>query len=303
QPTVRVGLVPAGVTSEVWIAPQHSARRKAKAKGEEVQDVLPAQLQVIDGAANRSLDDLQNEYGDQLRIGVHPDAICTEITGSHIRVVTRGRENGVTVVQIGQTTGYDQKTCHYLVGQLLALDLCVKVRRGGVGTHFVIHKYFFERSPSWQAIREEELRAQDGAKAKAAQSDDPVDEDPAMADWHNLNFSPIDARHLSSYPLVRNRVVSLLKASRNHMHATTNLLIRIGFAHPTKTDRRFFQSRIREMETEGLIDRVTAPSTGKTTGVIKCLRLLKDGKPENLPEGIIVQTTEDDEDDQADAYG
>ena len=100
----------------------------------------------------------------------------------------------------------------------------VKVRRGGVGTHFVIHKYFFERSPSWQAIREEELRAQEGEKAKATQ---PTDDDPAMNDWHNLDFSPIDARHLSSYPLVRNRVVSLLKASRNHMHPTTNLLIRI----------------------------------------------------------------------------
>ncbi|KAI5829674.1 hypothetical protein K523DRAFT_416530 [Schizophyllum commune Tattone D] len=312
QPTVRVGLVPAGVTSEVWIAPQNSKRRKAKAKGEEIEEVLPAQLEVIEGAANRSLEELQAEYGDQLRIGIHQDAICTAITGSHIRssklspmvystlqVVTRGRENGVTVVQIGQTTGYDQKTCHYLVGQLLSLDLCVKVRRGGVGTHFVIHKYFFERSSSWQAIREEELRAQEGEKAKATQ---PTDDDPAMNDWHNLDFSPIDARHLSSYPLVRNRVVSLLKASRNHMHPTTNLLIRIGFAHPTKTDRRFFQSRVREMEAEGLIDRVTAPSTGKSAGTVKCLRLLEGGKPDSNTEGVVVQTAEDDEDEQADAY-
>ena len=89
QPTVRVGLVPAGVTSEVWIAPQNSKRRKAKAKGEEIEEVLPAQLEVIEGAANRSLEELQAEYGDQLRIGIHQDAICTAITGSHIRVRVR----------------------------------------------------------------------------------------------------------------------------------------------------------------------------------------------------------------------
>lgn len=314
QPTVRVGLVPAGVTSEVWIAPQVSARRKAKAKGEEFQPVLPAQLEVIEGAASRTLADLQAEFGDQLRIGIHPDAICTAITGSHIRppklspmvystlqVVTRGRENGVTVVQLGHTTGYDQKTCHYLVGQLLSLDLCVKVRRGGVGTHFVIHKYFFERSPSWQAIREEELRAQEGTTA--AQTTQPADEDPALNAWHSLDFSPIDARHLSSYPLVRNRIISLLKASKNHMHATTNLLIRIGFAHPTKTDRRFFQSRIREMEAEGLIDRVTAPSSNKkSAGTVKCLRLLQDGKPETNAEGVVVQTGDDDDDEPGNMY-
>ncbi|KAG5352707.1 hypothetical protein C0989_000859 [Termitomyces sp. Mn162] len=136
QPTVRIGTVPPGVTSEVWIAPQISAKRKAKAKGEEHVETTPTQLDIVPGARERSLDDLQKEYGDKLRIAVDPDAIYAAVTGSHIRfaklspmvysalqIVTRGRDNGVTVVELGQKSKYDQKTCFYLVRQLTELDL------------------------------------------------------------------------------------------------------------------------------------------------------------------------------------
>ena len=39
-----------------------------------------------------------------------------------------------------------------------------------------------------------------------------------------LKFSSIDARHLSSYPLISQRVVKLLRASKNHMHASKDML-------------------------------------------------------------------------------
>ena len=78
--------MPPGVTSEVWIAPQISAKRKAKAKGEEHVETTPTQLDIVPGARDRSLDDLQREYGDKLRIAVNPDAIYAAVTGSHIRV-------------------------------------------------------------------------------------------------------------------------------------------------------------------------------------------------------------------------
>jgi transcription factor C subunit 3 len=95
-----------------------------------------------------------------------------------------------------------------------------------VGTHFCIHKYFFDRSPSWKAIREEELRADDADNASQELTMDlPDDEDDRVTDPKSLEFTPIDARHLSSLPLIRARVVKLLKASRNHMHAANNMLI------------------------------------------------------------------------------
>lgn len=99
----------------------------------------------------------------------------------------------------------------------------VKVRRGGVGTHFCIHKYFFERSPSWKAIRDEETQAEErnnfqGEVDRHEDTENQVEVPP-------LDFSPIDARHLSSLPLISARVVKLLKASKNNMHASNNMLI------------------------------------------------------------------------------
>ncbi|KNZ79627.1 Transcription factor tau subunit sfc3 [Termitomyces sp. J132] len=280
QPTVRIGTVPPGVASEVWIAPQISAKRKAKAKGEEHVETTPTQLDIVPGARERSLDDLQKEYGDKLRIAVDPDAIYAAVTGSHIRfaklspmvysalqIVTRGRDNGVTVVELGQKSKYDQKTCFYLVRQLTELDLVVKVRRGGVGTHFVIHRHFFDRSPHWKAIREEENQAESShSKVAPDSTTDIYEEEERNTDPQTLDFTPIDARHLSSLPLIRGRVVKLLKASKNQMHASNNMLITLGFANPTKTDRRFFQSRIREMIQQGVIEKVVVPISKDRSG-------------------------------------
>jgi hypothetical protein len=117
--------------------------------------------------------------------------------------------------------------CQLFYG-LISSSTRVKVRRGGVGTHFCIHKYFFDRSPSWNSIREEELRADDTENATQELTMEPLDEeDDRATDPKSLEFTPIDARHLSSLPLIRARVVKLLKASRNQMHACNNLLITI----------------------------------------------------------------------------
>jgi hypothetical protein len=40
-----------------------------------------------------------------------------------LQIITRGRDNGVSVVDLGRQTRYDQKTCFYLVKQLTELDL------------------------------------------------------------------------------------------------------------------------------------------------------------------------------------
>ncbi|KAH0590291.1 hypothetical protein H2248_000453 [Termitomyces sp. 'cryptogamus'] len=314
QPTVRIGTVPPGVASEVWIAPQISAKRKAKAKGEEHVETTPTQLDIVPGARERSLDDLQKEYGDKLRIAVDPDAIYAAVTGSHIRfaklspmvysalqIVTRGRDNGVTVVELGQKSKYDQKTCFYLVRQLTELDLVVKVRRGGVGTHFVIHRHFFDRSPHWKAIREEENQAESShSKVAPDSTTDIYEEEERNTDPQTLDFTPIDARHLSSLPLIRGRVVKLLKASKNQMHASNNMLITLGFANPTKTDRRFFQSRIREMIQQGVIEKVVVPSNNRksSNASVKCFRLVSKDRSGRDDEVVVVQPQDGDDDEK-----
>lgn len=40
-----------------------------------------------------------------------------------LQLITRGREDGISVVDLGKKTKYDQKTCFYLVKQLIDLDL------------------------------------------------------------------------------------------------------------------------------------------------------------------------------------
>lgn len=42
---------------------------------------------------------------------------------SALQIITRGRDNGVSVVQLGQRSQYDQKACFYLVRQLSELGL------------------------------------------------------------------------------------------------------------------------------------------------------------------------------------
>ncbi|KAG6837874.1 hypothetical protein H0H93_013027 [Arthromyces matolae] len=313
QPTVRIGTVPPGITSEVWVAPQISAKRKAKAKGEEHVETKPPELDIVPGARDRTLDHLQKEYGDNLRIAVDPDAIYAAVTGSHIRfakmspmvysalqIITRGRENGVTVVELGQRSKYDQKTCFYLVRQLTELDLVVKVRRGGVGTHFVIHRHFYDRSPHWKAIREEEDQAETSHKAPVDPTTDVYEEEEKNTDIQSLDFTPIDARHLSSLPLIRGRVVKLLKASKNQMHASNNMLITLGFANPTKTDRRFFQSRVREMIQQGVIEKVVVPSNRRKASntSVKCFRLVSSDQIGRDDEGVVVQSQDVDDDEK-----
>lgn len=306
QPTVLVGTISLGDSSDIWVAPQTSAKRKARARGEDHVDTIPPKLDPVPAAKDTALDELQRLHGDRLRIAVEPDAIFAAITGSHIRssktspmvysalqIITQGRDNGVTVVELGRKSKYDQKTCFYLVRQLTELDLVVKVRRGGVGTHFCIHKYFFDRNPSWKAIRDEETLAED--LQKNGNDTAVLDEEEAGVNATALKFTPIDARHLSSLPLISARVVKLLKASKNFIHASNNMLITLGFSNPTKTDRRFFQSRIREMIQQRLIEKVVVPSNRKKSvnASVKCFRLVTTGDLEN--HGAVVD--EDDEDD------
>ncbi|EEB95669.1 hypothetical protein MPER_05320, partial [Moniliophthora perniciosa FA553] len=52
QPTIHVGIVSEGIASEVWIAPQVSAKRKANARGEAHVEAQPPRL--VPNAKTRS---------------------------------------------------------------------------------------------------------------------------------------------------------------------------------------------------------------------------------------------------------
>ena len=156
---MRVGVAPEGAP-EVYIAPQQSkvvaagkkAHKKKVEDGTGDDSSAGISLNIIEDAALRPLEELKAQYGDALRIAVDPQKSFVAITGSHIRVricvsildqahcglqpskltpmvysalqlVSRGRESGISVVDLSKKTGYDPKTCHYLVDKLLELNL------------------------------------------------------------------------------------------------------------------------------------------------------------------------------------
>ncbi len=153
----------------------------------------------------------------------------TPMVYTALQFITRGREHGISTVDLGKKTGYDQKTCFYLIKQLLELELVVKLRRGGVGTNFCIHKYFFERSPLWRQIQDEGVNSsKDTQEADGGGLDNEETASTAQGGFQvPVQFDPIDARHLSSLSLVQSRIVKLLKHSESHTHPSHNLLVTI----------------------------------------------------------------------------
>ncbi|EIW64510.1 uncharacterized protein TRAVEDRAFT_139409 [Trametes versicolor FP-101664 SS1] len=314
QPGVRIGTVPPGTHAEVYIAPQASAIRKAKAKatGEQAaEEVASASaLELIEDATIRSLEDLRNEYGDRLRIAADPETTFAALTGSHIRpskltgmiytglqIVTRGREQGVSVLDLGKKSGYDQKTCFYVIKQLVELDLVVKLRRPGISTNLCVHKYFYERSPIWQQVAQEEKKAVSAEQAQdedaVSEEDDDQDETKPLAPVH---FDPIDSRHLSSMPLLKSRLTKLLKNCPHYMHTSSNIMLKIGFVKPSRTDRRFFRSRLRELMEQGVIEKVHVPHADRKKHPdrkVPCIRLINEDA-EAQTQGEVVPIADDD---------
>ncbi len=158
HPEVRIGIAPEGAP-EVYIAPQYttktSKKKTANPDDDANEDSAVGKLEIIEDAALRPLDELKSEYGDKLRIAVDPESSLVAITGSHIKasgqsvcrqlctfltyftqsskltpivytalqLICRGREAGLSAVDLSKKTGYDAKTCHYLIDKLVELNL------------------------------------------------------------------------------------------------------------------------------------------------------------------------------------
>jgi hypothetical protein len=75
----------------------------------------------------------------------------------------------------------------------------------------------------WQQFREEEIRANTEAADTASSHvlEEPADEETSA----KVDFEPMDARHLASLPLVRARIVKLLKSSESYTHPSKNMLL------------------------------------------------------------------------------
>ncbi|KAI0706049.1 hypothetical protein BC835DRAFT_1311874 [Cytidiella melzeri] len=322
HPEVRVGIAPDGAP-EVYVAPQFgkvasaTKGKKKKTEGDYGDDTnAVGKLEIIEDAALRPLDDLKREYGDKLRIAVDSERSLVAITGSHIKsskltpmvytalqLISRGREAGLSAVDLSKKTGYDAKACHYLIDKLVDLNFIEKRKKSGVGTNICIHKYFFERSELWKGVLAEEGKVRQAATKKEERDDadlninmDSMDDPAAPTSTHGLlYFEPINSQHLSSLTIIKDRLDKLLRSSPHYMHTAQNLLVTIGFSNPMKADRRFFQTRLRELMAQGFIEKVQVPRPdGKFVPCVRLLNPEKLAQPRGAPAVIEVADDEDD---------
>ena len=80
---------------------------------------------------------------------------------------------------------------------------------------------------------------------------------------------------------------------------TNSLTVGIqGFVNPTRTDRRFFRTRLRELMEQGFIEKVQVPHADRRRHADKkvpCIRLITDDESGQVP-GEVVSVEDDDVD-------
>ncbi|KAG9019172.1 hypothetical protein FRB90_005745 [Tulasnella sp. 427] len=287
EPSVTVGLVPEG-SSPVFIAPQPSAVRKQakeQASAPSAESSAPAKLEALASAEiiDSNLPDLVERYGGTLRIAVDPEASFQAITGTHVRspklgamtytalqFITRSRIEGISMKGLGEATGYDQKTIHYLVSQLVDLGLIWKIRISGISKHACIHKYFYSKSRFYvpEGVANVEAEVDDGDNQSNTTGEDAVPSDSIFA------HDPIDPKALIIDSVLRSRLTTLLKNSPNHLHRSENLILALGCPNPGRSDRRFVNHRVRVFMKEGWIEKVYAPNKKYPQSRVLCIRLV-----------------------------
>ena len=85
--------------------------------------------------------------------------------------------------------------------------------------NFCIHRYFYENSPFWKKVREEEVAVQNDTVMDDADDG----ENLGLTKSNIVHFGSIDKRSLTSLTLLRSRIVKLLENSENHVHPLINI--------------------------------------------------------------------------------
>ncbi|KAJ1300711.1 hypothetical protein OPQ81_002356 [Rhizoctonia solani] len=291
--------------------PQMSVSRKGKEKDEEN---LGASLEPLtsDEFTSTPLEALVEIYGSSLRIAVTPETCFECITGSHIRspklsgpvyavlqLITRTRREGISVIDIGKQSGYDPKTCFYLVQTLVNLGHVHKIKVGGAAGNICIHKDFYDDECEWKRAEKEvayDSKKDDGLRIASPAASDDEDEAADREFSGVVQFDSIDNRHISNLGVVKSRLQRLLTNMPHGIHVYRNLLFAIGFDASTKRERRTFNHRIHELIKARFIEKVWAPSATKSGGRVLCVRLVQDkeeGAPMDVAEDEAGEAAED----------
>ncbi|ELU38518.1 b-block binding subunit of TFIIIC domain-containing protein [Rhizoctonia solani AG-1 IA] len=292
QDNVVIGLAPDGAEA-VYFPPQMSASRKGKDKDE---DNIGSSLVTLprDEFTSTPLNNLLELYGTTLRIAVTPETCFKCVTGSHIRspklsgpvyavlqLITRTRREGISVVDISKQSGYDPKTCFYLVQTLVNLGHIHKIKVGGAAGNICIHKNFYDDQCEWKKAEKEmayDTKKGQGPRPASPAASEDEDENAGKEFSGTIQFDPIDNRHISNIAVIKSRLHRLLSHMPHGVHVYRNLLFGIGFDASTKRERRTFNHRIHELIKTRFIEKVWAPSATKFGARVLCVRLVQDNE-------------------------
>lgn len=287
-----------GVVKKVGPKKQAS-RQSILAKGRE--DALLATPEPVKPGP---LDALIRQHGkDALRVYVDATSVRRILTGTDapfvsaaaytaLQLVYRAREHGITVVELGAVTHYDQKTVYYLVKLLVERDLVVKftARETGQVSNYVVARRFLEFNPQWRAqqnalgpnegdvgepswIDVDSIAALREGDEKQADEGEEGLQDQDTSDTA-LTMPPVSDPHegeMLAYPmlsdeqsavwlhsrqdLLSERLMKLLSRSPSHMTPRRYLQTRLGL-RPIASLRRAFLSFINQHVVAGRIERV-----------------------------------------------
>ncbi|KAI5477638.1 B-block binding subunit of TFIIIC family protein [Pseudohyphozyma bogoriensis] len=239
--------------------PKKKNKGKGKAKAKVAQAPTFELNEVSDEERYLGRDVLVDKYGDKLRIAVSPEETWAAITGSHARptnvtvavyallqLVSRGRNDGATVVEIARELEFDPRSCFHFVKVASDIGAVKKFRThvAGSWTNRVLHVRYLSTSPHW---------AMHIARDRSP-SPTPKDEDDSEVE--GLSFPTISATYIdTNRNLVRNRIIRVIREAGGEM-PHIDIAGAIGFLSRAKRDLRKLNGVITQMYDEKILQRM-----------------------------------------------
>lgn len=299
---VHVGLAAQAAKSAQQRATKSAPRQSILAKGRGTTEAHASPRPLPSDAPRTDLRALQRMHGVALRVYMDADHVRRVLTGSDapfvsaaayeaLQLVCRARERGLTVVELGAATQYDQKTVYYLVKLLVERQLVAKFAAPEMGhvSNYVVSQRYLARNPQWRAQQDATLSQEDAdvgeptwvdiSELAPDERDDEKEANPTReaeagpsnetwtlpppTDPHEhemLAFAPLSEEQSavwlhSRQDLLSRRLWKLLQASTSHMTPRRWLSGRLGLRR-VPTLRRGFLAFLNRHVAAGHLERV-----------------------------------------------
>ncbi|KAJ9090951.1 hypothetical protein QFC20_007781 [Naganishia adeliensis] len=235
---------------------------------------------------------LKEKYGDKVVMRASEDEIMNALTGSYVRpsrlsnivytalqFIARGKEFGMSVLDIAKKTGQKPSTVFYLVKTLTDMGVAAKIKDTESNkTNIAVHRRYLSENFQYQLRMEhltylaEVAREDTKPDINDIEIEDNIPIDPSTG---LPKFPPFGLESLGSRAFIKYRLIKLLKSDLWHHLIENRLLPKFMGFQPAYTlqARRQFQRHISALKREGLIDEVLVPDENIPDKPHRCLRL------------------------------